>query len=64
MNVSEVKAAKMAVLEELEAELETLAARVKEQKKKLNGVKTRDDLERFENEIDLEEGLKHITLFE
>ncbi len=53
----------VAILAELDAEIQTLSDRVTKAREDLANVYTVDDVKRFDGNHDLEKGLKHIQLF-
>lgn len=53
----------MKTLNEIEAEAETLVERIKEQKRKLEKIKTKEEIVELYNGCNIEEGFKHIYLF-
>lgn len=63
MNVEKKKDELLAVLAELDAEIQTLSDRIAKAREDLANVYTMDDAKRFDENCDLEKGLKHIQLF-
>lgn len=63
MDVEKKRDELLAILEELDAEIQTLSGRVAKARKDLANVHTADDAKRFDESHDLENGLKHIQLF-
>nr|DAH26023.1 MAG TPA: hypothetical protein [Caudoviricetes sp.] len=63
MDIEKKKAELFAILAELDAEIQTLSDRVTKARKDLANVYTVDDAKRFDENYDLEKGLKHIQLF-
>lgn len=63
MDIEKKKAELFAILAELDAEIQTLSDRVTKARKDLANVYTVDDAKRFDENHDLEKGLKHIQLF-
>lgn len=51
-------------LNELESDMKILSERIKKARKNVKNIFTLEDVERFVEENDLEEGLKHIELFD
>lgn len=64
MDIEKVKKEYLNTLSELQNEMLLLQSRIKKAKNQLIIVKTEEDLEQFRKENDLEDGLKHISLFE
>lgn len=63
MNIEKKKDELLAVLAELDAEIKTLSDRIEKAREDLANVYTMDDAKRFDENCDLEKGLKHIQLF-
>lgn len=63
MNIEKKKDELLAVLAELDAEIKTLSDRIAKAREDLANVYTMDDAKRFDENCDLEKGLKHIRLF-
>ena len=63
MNIEKKKDELLAVLAELDAEIKTLSDRISKAREDLANVYTMDDAKRFDENCDLEKGLKHIQLF-
>jgi|GEM_PF-2191776 hypothetical protein len=63
MNIEKKKDELLAVLAELDAEIKTLSDRIAKAREDLANVYTMDDAKRFDENCDLEKGLKHIQLF-
>ena len=63
MDIEKKKAELLAILAELDAEIQTLSDRVTKAREDLANVYTEDDAKRFDENCDLEKGLKHIQLF-
>ena len=63
MNIEKKKDELLAVLAELDAEIKTLSDRIANAREDLANVYTMDDAKRFDENCDLEKGLKHIQLF-
>lgn len=63
MDVEKKRDELLSILEELDAELQTLSDRVAKAREDLANVHTEDDAKRFDENHDLEKGLKHIQLF-
>lgn len=63
MNIEKKKDELLAVLAELDAEIKTLSDRIAKVREDLANVYTMDDAKRFDENCDLEKGLKHIQLF-
>lgn len=63
MNIEKKKGELLAVLAELDAEIKTLSDRIAKAREDLANVYTMDDAKRFDENCDLEKGLKHIQLF-
>lgn len=63
MNIEKQKDELLAVLAELGAEIKTLSDRIAKAREELANVYTMDDAKRFDENCDLEKGLKHIQLF-
>ena len=63
MDVEKKRDELLSILEELDAELQTLSDRIAKARKDLANVHTADDAKKFDENHDLEKGLKHIQLF-
>lgn len=63
MDFEKKKAELFAILEELEAEIQTLSDSIAKAHEDLANVYTMDDAKRLDENCDLEKGLKHIQLF-
>ena len=63
MDVEKRKAEMLAILTELDAEIRILSDRIAKAREDLANVYTVDDAKRFDENCDLEKGLKHIQLF-
>lgn len=63
MDIEKKKAELFAIFAELDAEIQTLSARVTKMREDLANVYTVDDVKRFDENHDLEKGLKYIQLF-
>jgi ribosomal protein L29 len=63
MDIEKKKAELFAILAELDAEIQTLSDRIAKAREDLANVYTVDDTKRFDENHDLEKGLKHIQLF-
>ena len=63
MNIEKKKDELLAVLAELDAEIKALSDRIAKAREDLANVYTMDDAKRFDENCDLEKGLKHIQLF-
>lgn len=63
MNIEKKKDELLAVLAELDAEIKTLSDRIAKAREDLANVYTMDDAKRFDENCDLEKGLKYIRLF-
>lgn len=63
MDVEKRRDELLAILEELDAELQTLSDRITKAREDLANVYTADDAKRFDESCDLEKGLKHIRPF-
>ena len=63
MDVEKKRDELLSILEELDAELQTLSDRVAKTREDLADVHTADDAKRFDKSHDLEKGLKLIQLF-
>lgn len=63
MNIEKKKDELLAVLAELDAEIKILSDRIAKAREDLANVYTMDDAKRFDENCDLEKGLKHIQLF-
>ena len=63
MDVEKKRDKLLAILAELDAEIQTLSDRIIKARKDLVNVYTVDDAKRFNENHDLEKGLKYIRLF-
>lgn len=63
MDIEKKKAELLAILAELDAEIQTLSDSIAKAREDLANVYTMDDAKRFDRNCDLEKGLKHIQLF-
>lgn len=63
MDIESRKAEMLALLEELEADIQTLSDRITKAREDLANVYTEEEGQLFDESHDLEEGLKHILLF-
>lgn len=63
MDVEKRKTEMLAILTELDAEIQILSDRIEKAREDLANVYTVDDAKRFDENCDLEKGLKHIQLF-
>lgn len=63
MNVGKRRDELLAILTELDAEIRILSDRIEKAREDLANVYTVDDAKRFDENCDLEKGLKHIRLF-
>ena len=63
MNIEKRKNEMLAILTELDAEIRILSDRIAKAREDLANVYTVDDAKRFDENCDLEKGLKHIQLF-
>lgn len=63
MDIEKKKAEMFVILAELDADIRTLSDRIAKAREDLANVYTVDDAERFDENGDLENGLKHIQLF-
>ena len=63
MDVEKRKAEMLAILTELDAEIRILSDRIAKAREDLANVYTVDDAKRFDENCDLEKGLKYIRLF-
>ncbi len=63
MDVEKKKNELLAILAELDAEIRTLSDQIAKAREDLANVYTVDDAKRFDENCDLENGLKHIRLF-
>lgn len=63
MDVEKKRDELLAILAELDAEIQTLSDRIAKARKDLANVYTVDDAKRFDENCDLEKGLKYIRLF-
>lgn len=64
MDIEKVKQEYFDTLSELQNDMLLLQSRIKKAKSQLSIAKTKEDIEQFRKENDLEEGLKHISLFD
>mgnify|MGYP004458067633 FL=1 len=64
MNIEKQKAELFAILAELDAEIQTLSDSIAKAREDLANVYTEDDAKRFDENCDLDKGLKHIHLFQ
>ena len=62
MDIEKKKAELFAILAELDAEIQTISDRIAKAREDLANVYTEDDVKRFAENCDLEEGLEHILL--
>lgn len=62
MNVEKKRAEMFVILTELDAEIQTLSDRIAKAREDLANVYTVDDAKRFDENCDLEKGLKYIRL--
>lgn len=63
MDIEKQRAEMFVILAELDAEIQTLSDRIAKAREDLANVYTVDDAKRFDDNCDLEKGLKHIQLF-
>ncbi len=63
MNIEKKRNEMLAILAELDAEIRILSDRIAKAREDLANVYTVDDAKRFDENCDLEKGLKHIQLF-
>lgn len=63
MDIEKRRAEMFVILEELDAEIQILSDRIAKAREDLADVYTVDDAKRFDDNCDLEKGLKHIQLF-
>ena len=63
MDVEKKRDELLAILAELDAEIQTLSDRIAKAREDLANVHTADDAKRIAESHDLEKGLKHIQLF-
>ena len=63
MNIEKRKNEMLAILTELDAEIRILSDRIAKAREDLANVYTVDDAKRFDENCDLEKGLKYIRLF-
>lgn len=63
MDVEKKRDELLAILAELDAEIQTLSDRIAKAREDLANVHTADDAKRFDESCDLEKGLKYIRLF-
>lgn len=63
MDIEKRRNEMLAILAELDAEIQILSDRVAKAREDLANVYTVDDAKRFDENCDLEKGLKHIQLF-
>ena len=64
MDIEKKKGELLAILAELDAEIQTLSDRIAKAREDLANVYTVDDVKRFDENCDLEKGLKYIQLFQ
>lgn len=64
MNIEKKKAELFTILAELDAEIQTLSDSIAKAREDLANVYTEDDAKRFDENCDLDKGLKHIRLFQ
>lgn len=64
MDIEKIKQEYFNMLSELQNEMLLLQSRIKKAKNQLLNARTKEDIEQFRRENDLEEGLKHISLFD
>lgn len=63
MNIKKLKQEYQNTLDELQNDILILKSNIKKAKNELINVETEEDIEHFRKENDLEDGLKHISLF-
>lgn len=63
MDVEKKRDELLSILDELDAEIQILSDRIAKAREDLANVYTADDAKRFDENCDLEKGLKHIRLF-
>lgn len=63
MDIEKRRNEMLAILAELDAEIQILSDRIAKAREDLANVYTVDDAKRFEENCDFEKGLKHIQLF-
>lgn len=63
MDVEKKRDELLSILEELDAEIRTLSDHIAKAREDLANVHTADDAKRFDENCDLEKGLKYIRLF-
>ena len=63
MDIEKKRNEMLAILAELNAEIRILSDRIAKAREDLSNVYTVDDAKRFDENCDLEKGLKHIQLF-
>lgn len=63
MNIEKLKQEYQNTLDELQNDILILQSNIKKAKNELINVETEEDIEHFYEENDLEDGLKHISLF-
>lgn len=63
MDIEKRRNEMFAILTELDAEIRVLSDRIAKAREDLANVYTVDDVKRFDENCDLEKGLKHIQLF-
>lgn len=63
MTVEEAKARILTGLDELESDIAILTERIKMVREGVSDIEDMEELKRFTEEVELEEGLKHIELF-
>lgn len=64
MDIEKIKQEYFNMLSELQNEMLLLQSRIKKAKNQLLNARTKEDIEQFRRENVLEEGLKHISLFD
>jgi hypothetical protein len=63
MDIKKKRNELLAILAELDVDIQTLSDRIIKAREDLANVYTVDDAKRFDENCDLEKGLKHIQLF-
>lgn len=63
MDIEKKRDELLAILAELDAEIQTLSDRISKAREALANVYTVDDAKRFDENCDLDKGLKYIQLF-
>lgn len=63
MDIKKKRNELLAILAELDVDIQTLSDRIIKAREELANVYTVDDAKRFDENCDLEKGLKHIQLF-